>query len=45
VGTLADIVERARRFEAPVVAVIGEVVALRERLAWSVEVSRALEMS
>jgi uroporphyrinogen III methyltransferase/synthase len=45
VGTLADIVERARGFEAPVVAVIGEVVALRERLAWTVEASRALEMS
>lgn len=34
VGTLADIVERARGFDAPVVAVVGEVVALRERLSW-----------
>jgi len=32
VGTLADIVERARGLEPPVVAVIGEVVTLRERL-------------
>ena len=43
VGTLADIVKRARGFEAPVVAVIGEVVALRERLAWRVEAARAFE--
>ena len=36
VGTLADIAERARRvrLEPPVVTVIGDVVALRERLAW-----------
>ena len=33
VGTLADIVERARGLEPPVVAVIGEVVHLRKRLA------------
>jgi len=32
VGTLGDIVEGARGLEPPVVAVIGEVVALRERL-------------
>ena len=32
VGTLADIVGRARGLEPPVVAVIGEVVRLRERL-------------
>jgi uroporphyrinogen III methyltransferase / synthase len=32
VGTLGDIVERARGLEPPVVAVIGEVVALREQL-------------
>jgi uroporphyrinogen III methyltransferase/synthase len=32
VGTLADIVERARGLEPPVVAVIGEVVRLREDL-------------
>jgi len=37
VGTLADIVGRARGLEPPVVAVIGEVVTLREQLAWSVE--------
>ncbi len=43
VGTLADIVKRAQGFEAPVVAVIGEVVALRERLAWRVEAARAFE--
>ena len=43
VGTLADIVKRAQGFEAPVVAVIGEVVALRERLAWRVEAARASE--
>jgi uroporphyrinogen III methyltransferase/synthase len=36
VGTLADIAGRARRarLEPPVVTVIGDVVALRERLAW-----------
>ena len=32
VGTLGDIVERARGLEPPVVAVIGQVVALREQL-------------
>jgi siroheme synthase len=37
VGTLADIVGRARGLEPPVVAVIGEVVTLREQLAWCVE--------
>ena len=40
VGTLADIVGRARGLEPPVVAVIGEVVALRERLAWSVDAAK-----
>jgi uroporphyrinogen III methyltransferase / synthase len=36
VGTLGDIAERARRarLEPPVVTVIGDVVALRPRLAW-----------
>jgi len=36
VGTLGDIAERARRarLEPPVVTVIGDVVALRARLAW-----------
>ena len=35
-GTLADITERARaaRLEAPVTIIIGDVVALRSRLAW-----------
>ncbi len=35
VGTLGDIVGRARGLEAPVVAVIGDVVTLRGRLAWT----------
>jgi len=39
VGTLADIVGRARGLEPPVVAVIGEVVRLRQRLDWAVEVA------
>jgi uroporphyrinogen III methyltransferase/synthase len=36
VGTLADIADRARRarLEPPVVTVIGDVVGLRDRLAW-----------
>jgi uroporphyrinogen III methyltransferase / synthase len=42
VGTLADIVGRARGLEPPVVAVIGDVVALREHLAWSVEAPAAV---
>ncbi len=37
VGTLADIVGRARGLAPPVVAVVGDVVSLREQLAWSVE--------
>jgi uroporphyrinogen III methyltransferase/synthase len=41
VGTLADIVERARGLEPPVVAVIGEVVRLRERLNWTVVAAAA----
>ena len=44
VGTLGDIVARAHALEPPVVAVIGHVVSLREHLAWSVEVSRALQI-
>ncbi len=36
VGTLADIVGHARGLEPPVVAVVGDVVSLREQLAWSV---------
>ncbi len=35
VGTLGDIVGRGRGLEAPVVAVIGDVVTLRGRLAWT----------
>ena len=42
VGTLADIVGRARGLEAPVVAVIGEVVRLRERLDWAVDAATTL---
>jgi uroporphyrinogen III methyltransferase/synthase len=42
VGTLADIVGRARGLEPPVVAVIGEVVRLRERLDWAVEAVTAV---
>jgi len=36
VGTLADIVEKAEaeKFESPAVIVVGEVVTLREKLAW-----------
>ena len=42
VGTLADIVGRARGLEPPVVAVIGEVVRLRDRLGWAVEAATAV---
>ena len=44
VGTLSDIGERARRarLEPPVVTVIGDVVALRPRLAWVDERALAL---
>jgi uroporphyrinogen III methyltransferase/synthase len=42
VGTLVDIVGRARGLEPPVVAVVGDVVSLRERLAWSVEATAAI---
>jgi uroporphyrinogen III methyltransferase/synthase len=42
VGTLADIVGRARGLEPPVVAVVGDVVSLREQLAWSVEGAAAI---
>ena len=42
VGTLADIVGRARGLEPPVVAVVGDVVSLREQLAWSVEAAAAI---
>lgn len=37
VGTLRDIVGLARGLLSPVVAVIGEVVTLRDRLTWTVE--------
>lgn len=43
VGTLADIVVRASGLEPPVVAVIGEVVRLRERLDWVVETAAAAQ--
>ena len=43
VGSLGDIVGRARGLEPPVVVVIGEVVALREHLAWGLEAPRALQ--
>jgi uroporphyrinogen III methyltransferase/synthase len=42
VGTLADIVGRTRGLEPPVVAVIGEVVRLRQRLDWAVEAATAV---
>ena len=42
VGTLGDIVGRARGLEPPVVAVIGEVVRLRQRLDWFVEAATAV---
>ncbi|HEV8533145.1 MAG TPA: uroporphyrinogen-III C-methyltransferase [Methylomirabilota bacterium] len=42
VGTLADIVGRARGLEPPVVAVVGDVVSLRKQLAWSVEAATAI---
>jgi len=42
VGTLADIVGRARGLEPPVVAVIGEVVRLRQRLDWTVAAATAV---
>jgi uroporphyrinogen III methyltransferase/synthase len=46
-GTLADIAVRAQRarLEPPVVAVIGDVVALRERLAWFAEERRVKEVA
>ncbi len=34
VGTLADIGERAQFIEPPAITVVGEVVALREQIAW-----------
>ena len=33
-GTLADIVDKAAGIQPPVVTVIGDVVALRDRLRW-----------
>jgi uroporphyrinogen III methyltransferase/synthase len=40
-GTLADILDRAAAIQPPVVAVIGEVVRLRDRLRWFDAPSRA----
>jgi uroporphyrinogen III methyltransferase/synthase len=40
-GTLADILDRARALQPPVVAVIGDVVGLRDRLRWFDIPSRA----
>jgi len=34
VGTLDDIVERGRGLEPPAVLVVGQVVALRDKLRW-----------
>jgi siroheme synthase len=34
VGTLANIAERASTIESPATTVIGEVVALRDEIAW-----------
>jgi len=42
VGTLTEIVERARGLEPPVVAVIGEVVRLRQHLDWAVQAATAV---
>ena len=42
VGTLTDIVGRARGLEPPVVAVIGEVVRLQQRLDWAGEAATAV---
>lgn len=42
VGTLAEIVGKARGLEPPVVAVIGEVVRLRQRLDWAVQAATAV---
>jgi siroheme synthase len=42
VGTLADIVGSARGLTSPVVAVIGEVVRLRERLEWAVDAAASV---
>src|SRR5512132_993629 len=44
VGTLADIVGRARGLASPVVAVIGEVVRLRERLDWAVDAAASVHV-
>ena len=44
-GTLGDIVGKAAGFRPPVVAVIGEVVALRDRLRWFEELSAELPLA
>jgi len=40
-GTLADILDRATALQPPVVAVIGNIVALRDRLRWFKDLSAA----
>lgn len=42
VGTLADIIDKAAVLQPPVVVVIGEVVALRDRLHWFDELASAV---
>ena len=42
IGTLADIIGKAAVLQPPVVVVIGEVVALRDRLHWFDELASAV---
>ena len=42
VGTLADIIDKAAALQPPVVVVIGEVVALRDKLHWFDELTSAV---
>ncbi|MBI1993403.1 MAG: uroporphyrinogen-III C-methyltransferase [Deltaproteobacteria bacterium] len=43
VGTLADIIDKAAVLQPPVVVVVGEVVALRDRLHWFDELALAVK--
>jgi len=43
IGTLADILDKARALQPPVVAVIGNVVSVRDRLRWFDASGRAAE--